>query len=432
MRFVKVLHVTEFRSDMLIERPIYLNKLIESRHNHMIKIVTGVRRCGKSYLLFMLYTQWLEQQGVDASHIIQIDLEDRRNKTLRDPDNLLAHIDGRMTDSDMYYIMIDEIQHVAEFEDVLNSYLKVRNADVYVTDSNARFLSKDVITTFRGRGDEIRVYPLCFREFMTVYNGSKERALDEYMTYGGMPQVLEHASETKKSEYLKGLFANTYIRDIKERYQIKNDEVMDNLLDVVSSSIGSLTNPTKLANTLTSIRHENINNKTTNSYLEYICDSFLMERVERYDVKGKRYIESPYKYYFVNLGLRNARLNFRQLEHTHMMENVVYNELRVRGFNVDVGVVPVLKRDENGKMTRSQLEIDFVCNQGSKRYYIQSAYRMPTEEKVQQEEASLRKVDDSFKKIVILGEDILVRRNDDGIITMSIYDFLLNPDSLDW
>ena len=328
--------------------------------------------------------------------------------------------------------MIDEIQHVAEFEDVLNSYLKVKNADVYVTGSNARFLSKDVITTFRGRGDEIRVYPLCFREFMTVYNGSKERALDEYMTYGGMPQVLEHVSETKKSEYLKGLFANTYIRDIKERYQIKNDEVMDNLLDVVSSSIGSLTNPTKLANTLTSIRHENINNKTTNSYLEYICDSFLMERVERYDVKGKRYIESPYKYYFVDLGLRNARLNFRQLEHTHMMENMVYNELRVRGFNVDVGVVPVLKRDENGKMTRSQLEIDFVCNQGSKRYYIQSAYRMPTEEKVQQEEASLRKVDDSFKKIVILGEDILVRRNDEGITTMSIYDFLLNPDSLDW
>ena len=432
MHFVKVLHVTEFRNGMQIERPIYLNKLIESRHNHMIKIVTGVRRCGKSYLLFMLYTQWLEQQGVDTSHIIHIDLEDRRNKALRDPDNLLAHIDGKMTDSNMYYIMIDEIQHVAEFEDVLNSYLKVKNADVYVTGSNARFLSKDVITTFRGRGDEIRVYPLCFREFMTVYDGGKERALDEYMTYGGMPQVLEHVSETKKSEYLKGLFANTYIRDIKERYQIKNDEVMDNLLDVVSSSIGSLTNPTRLANTLTSIRHENINNKTTNSYLEYICDSFLMERVERYDVKGKRYIESPYKYYFVDLGLRNARLNFRQLEHTHMMENVVYNELRVRGFNVDVGVVPVLKRDENGKMTRSQLEIDFVCNQGSKRYYIQSAYRLPTEEKVQQEEASLCKVDDSFKKIVILGEDILVRRNNDGIITMSIYDFLLNPDSLDW
>lgn len=417
---------------MLIQRPIYLKKLIESRHNHMIKIVTGVRRCGKSYLLFMLYTDWLKQQGVDTSHIIHIDLEDRRNKELRDPDNLMNYIDGKMTDNDMYYIMVDEIQLVAEFEDVLNSYLKIMNADVYVTGSNARFLSKDVITTFRGRGDEIRVFPLCFSEFMSVSENSKERALDEYMTYGGMPQILEYTAESKKSEYLKNLFENTYIQDIKERYHIKNDEVMDNLLDVVSSSIGSLTNPTKLANTLTSIRHENINNKTTHNYLEYICDSFLMERVERYDVKGKRYFESPYKYYFVDLGLRNARLNFRQLEKTHMMENVIYNELRVRGFNVDVGVVPVLKRDNDGKMIRSHLEIDFVCNQGSKRYYIQSAYSMPTEEKVEQEEASLRNVKDSFKKIVILGNDILVKRNEAGITTMSIYDFLLNPNSLEF
>lgn len=416
---------------MLVERPIYLNKLIESRHNHLIKIVTGVRRCGKSYLLFILYTEWLKRQGIDTSHILHIDLEDRRNKALRDPDNLMNYIDGKMTDSDMYYIMIDEIQYVAEFEDVLNSYLKVMNADVYVTGSNARFLSKDVVTIFRGRGDEIRVYPLCFKEFMAVYDGTKEKGLDEYMTYGGMPQLLEYSSEAKKSEYLKALFTNTYIKDIKERYQIKNDAVMENLLDIVSSSIGSLTNPTKLANTLTSIRHENINNKTTNNYLEYICDSFLMERVARYDVKGKRYIESPYKYYFVDLGLRNARVNFRQLEKTHMMENIIYNELRVRGFNVDVGIVPVLKRDENGKMIRSHLEIDFVCNQGSRRYYIQSAYRMPTEEKVEQEEASLRKVDDSFKKIVILGEDILVRRNEAGITTIGVYDFLLNPNSLD-
>lgn len=416
---------------MLINRPIYLNKLIESRHNHMIKIVTGVRRCGKSYLLFVLYTEWLKQQGVKSSHIIHIDLEDRRNKKLRDPDNLMNYIDIKMKDDDMYYIMVDEIQHVAEFEDVLNSYLKVLNADVYVTGSNARFLSKDVVTTFRGRGDEVRVYPLSFSEFMSVYDGTKELALDEYMTYGGMPQILEHSSEVKKSEYLKNLFENTYIRDIKERYHIRNDEVMDNLLDVVSSSIGSLTNPTKLANTLTSIRHENINNKTTNSYLEYICDSFLMERVERFDVKGKRYFESPYKYYFVDLGLRNARLNFRQLKTTHMMENVVYNELRIRGFNVDVGVVPVFKRDDDGKMTRSHLEIDFVCNQGSKRYYIQSAYRMITEEKVEQEEASLRNVDDSFKKIIIRGEDILVKRNEAGITTMSIYDFLLNLNSLE-
>lgn len=416
---------------MRINRPIYLNKLIESRHNHMIKIVTGVRRCGKSYLLFVLYTEWLKLQGVKSSHIIHIDLEDRRNKKLRDPDSLMNYIDFKMKDDDMYYIMIDEIQHVTEFEDVLNSYLKVLNADVYVTGSNARFLSKDVVTTFRGRGDEIRVYPLSFSEFMSVYDGTKELALDEYMTYGGMPQILEHTSEVKKSEYLKNLFENTYIRDIKERYNIRNDEVMDNLLDVVSSSIGSLTNPTKLANTLTSIRHENINNKTTNNYLEYICDSFLMERVERFDVKGKRYFESPYKYYFVDLGLRNARLNFRQLEKTHMMENIVYNELRIRGFNVDVGVVPVFKRDSDGKMTRTHLEIDFVCNQGSKRYYIQSAYRMITEEKVEQEEASLRNVDDSFKKIIIQGEDILIKRNEVGITTMSIYDFLLNLNSLE-
>lgn len=416
---------------MRINRPIYLNKLIESRHNHMIKIVTGVRRCGKSYLLFVLYTEWLKLQGVKSSHIIHIDLEDRRNKKLRDPDSLMNYIDFKMKDDDMYYIMIDEIQHVTEFEDVLNSYLKVLNADVYVTGSNARFLSKDVVTTFRGRGDEIRVYPLSFSEFMSVYDGTKELALDEYMTYGGMPQILEHTSEVKKSEYLKNLFENTYIRDIKERYNIRNDEVMDNLLDVVSSSIGSLTNPTKLANTLTSIRHENINNKTTNNYLEYICDSFLMERVERFDVKGKRYFESPYKYYFVDLGLRNARLNFRQLEKTHMMENIVYNELRIRGFNVDVGVVPVFKRDSEGKMTRTHLEIDFVCNQGSKRYYIQSAYRMITEEKVEQEEASLRNVDDSFKKIIIQGEDILIKRNEVGITTMSIYDFLLNLNSLE-
>lgn len=417
---------------MLIDRPIYLQKLIESRHNHMIKIVTGVRRCGKSYLLFMLYSEWLRQQGVDDAHIIHIDLEDRRNKALRDPDNLLAYIDGKMVDDSMYYIMVDEIQHVVEFEDVLNSYLKIMNADVYVTGSNARFLSKDVITTFRGRGDEIKVYPLCFREFMTAFDGTKERGLDEYLIYGGMPQTLEYTNATKKTEYLKALFTNTYIRDIKERYNIRNDELMDNLLDVISSSIGSLTNPTKLANTLQSVRHENVGNKIVSTYLEYICDSFLAERVSRYDVKGKSYFDTPYKYYFVDMGLRNARLNFRQSEPTHMMENIIYNELRVRGYNVDVGIVPVVVRDASGKQVRSQLEIDFVCNFGSKKYYIQSAYRMPDEEKIRQEEASLRKVDDSFKKIVIIGEDIVVRHNEAGITTLGIYDFLLNPNSLEF
>ena len=416
---------------MTIERPIYLQKLIESRHNHMIKIITGVRRCGKSYLLFMLYSEWLKGQGVDDSHIIHIDLEDRRNKPLRNPDNLLAYIDSKMVYKEMYYIMVDEIQHVVEFEDVLNSYLKIMNADIYVTGSNARFLSKDVITTFRGRGDEIKVYPLSFSEFMSVYDGTKERGLDEYMTYGGMPQIIEQVNPIKKSEYLKTLFANTYIRDIKERYQIRNDEIMENLLDVISSSIGSLTNPTKLANTLKSIRHENVSNKTVNNYLEYICDAFLTERVSRFDVKGKKYIDSPYKYYFIDMGLRNARLNFRQSEPTHLMENLIYNELRVRGYNVDVGIVPVATRNSEGRQYRSQLEIDFVCNLGSKKYYIQSSYRLPDENKIRQEEASLRKVNDSFKKIIVLGEDILVRRNEAGITTIGIYDFLLNPNSLD-
>ena len=416
---------------MIVNRPIYLQKLIESRHNHMIKIITGVRRCGKSYLLFILYDEWLKSQGVDDSHIIRIDLEDRRNISLRNPDRLLEYIDGKMVDDAMYYIMVDEIQHVAEFEDVLNSYLKIMNADVYVTGSNARFLSKDVITTFRGRGDEIRVFPLCFREFMSVYSGTKERGLDEYMTFGGMPQIMEYSNESKKSEYLKSLFANTYIRDIKERYGLRNDALMDCILDVISSSIGSLTNPTKLANTLQSVRHENVSNKTVSTYLEYICDAFLAERVFRYDVKGREYFDTPYKCYFVDLGLRNARLNFRQSEPTHAMENVIYNELRVRGYNVDVGVVPVVRRDSEGRQSRSQLEIDFVCNLGSKRYYIQSAYRMVDEAKIEQEEASLRRVDDSFKKIIIVGADILVRRSDAGITTMGIYDFLLNPDSLD-
>lgn len=423
--------MTQNSNTLIIARPIYLQKIIESRHNHLIKILTGVRRCGKSYLLFILYAAWLKEHGVDDSHIIQIDLEDRRNKALRDPDNLLNYIDSKMVDDSMYYIMIDEIQHVAEFEDVLNSYLKVMNADVYVTGSNARFLSKDVITTFRGRGDEIKVYPLCFREFMTVYSGSKEKGLDEYMTFGGMPQLTEYSNESKKSEYLKSLFANTYLRDIKERYNIRNDELMENLLDIISSSIGSLTNPAKLANTIQSVKHEAISNKTVSSYLDYICESFLTEKVSRYDVKGKSYFDTPNKYYFVDLGLRNARLNFRQSEPAHMMENVIYNELRVRGFNVDVGVVPIVTRDSEGKQNRVQLEIDFVCNLGSRKYYIQSAYRMPDEAKIKQEEASLRRVDDSFKKIVILGEDILVRRNEAGITTIGIYDFLLNPNSLD-
>ena len=416
---------------MRIERKLYLDKVVESRHNGMIKIITGVRRSGKSFLLFDLFADWLEAEGVSSDHIIKIDLENRRNKSLRNPDNLLEFIDSKMIDKEMYYILIDEIQLVDEFEDVLNSYLKIKNADVYVTGSNARFLSKDVITTFRGRGEEIKVFPLNFREFMSVTDKNTELAFEEFMTYGGLPQVLEYKSEERKAEYLKALFAETYITDIKERYNVKHDEELEILLDVISSNIGCLTNPSKLANTFQSEKKVKLSDKTIKNYLDYICDSFLVEKSQRYDIKGKKYIDTPYKYYFVDLGLRNARLNFRQLEKTHMMENIIYNELRVRGFNVDVGIVPLVIRDENGNQKRVSYEVDFVANKGNRRYYIQSAYRLDSDEKVAQEQNSLRNVDDSFKKIVIVGNPILVERDNNGITTMSVYDFLLKENSLE-
>ena len=416
---------------MIIKRPYYLQKLIECRHTRMIKAITGIRRCGKSYLLFELYSTWLTEQGVQADHIIKIDLEDRRNKALRNPDELLHHIDSQTKDNEMHYVMIDEVQLVDEFEDVLNSYLKMPNVDVYATGSNAKFLSKDVITAFRGRSIEIKVYPLSFKEFFFSFNGTKEKALDIYATYGGMPQVLEFNDEELKSDYLKNLYSETYIRDIKDRYCIKDDEVLENLLDFISSSIGSLTNPSKLANTFTSLKRESISRNTICKYLEYICDSFLVEKVLRYDVKGKKYIDTPYKYYFTDVGLRNARLNFRQLEPSHVMENIIYNQLRIRGFNVDVGIVPVVKRTPDGKQQRVTLEIDFVCNKGSRKYYIQSAYQMLNEDKIRQEEASLRRVDDSFKKIIIIGQDIIPRRDDVGITTIGIYDFLLKDNALE-
>jgi len=397
----------------------------------MIKIVTGIRRCGKSFLLSTLYANWLKDQGVDVNHIITINLEDRRNKKLRDPDVLLEYIDSFLTDDSMHYIMIDEIQHVSEFEDVLNSYLNMHNADVYITGSNAIFLSKDVITTFRGRGDEIKLYPLSFSEIFPYMGMSEERALPIYMLYGGMPQIYQKNTDREKSEYLKNLFTQTYIKDIFERHKIKNTEVLDELLNILASGIGTLTNPSKLVNTFESIRNEKVNRMTLTSYLEYICDCFIAEKANRYDVKGKRYIDSPSKYYFIDCGLRNARLNFRQTEPSHLMENLIYNELRIRGFNVDVGVVPIQRRTEDGNRTRVQLEVDFVCNLGSKRYYIQSAYRMPDEEKIKQEEASLMNIDDYFKKIIIVGEYMPVLRNNAGITIISIYDFLLKENSLD-
>ena len=416
---------------MEIKRDLYLQQLIDSRGNGMIKIITGIRRSGKSYLLFNIFTSWLKNQGVDEQHIIQVNLEDRRNNKLRDPDALLEHIDSQMTDKGQYYILLDEVQLVREFEDVLNSYLHIPNADVYVTGSNARFLSKDVITEFRGRGFEIRVKPLSFSEFFSVYEGSKQLALDEYMTFGGLPQICSITKEKSKSEYLKGLFEETYIRDIKDRYHVQKEDELSDLINIISSSVGSLTNPRKLANTFLSVKNERVSPETIKSWLECLCDSFLVSKAMRYDVKGKNYIDTPSKYYFSDLGLRNARINFRQDEKLHIMENVIYNELLVRGFNVDVGVVPIKVRNEEGKQKYSQLEIDFVCNQGSRRYYIQSAFRMESEEKVAQEQASLLKVNDSFKKIIVFGEECLVHRNEHGITTMSIYDFLLNENSLE-
>lgn len=415
---------------MVIKRDVHLKKLIDSKHNGMIKVVTGVRRCGKSYLLFNLFCHHLKEAGIAADHIIKVDLEDRRNKELRDPDALLRYIDSHMTDQQMYYILLDEVQHVNEFEDVLNSYLKIENADVYVTGSNSRFLSTDVITEFRGRGDEIKIAPLCFREFMSVYQGTREKGLEEYMLYGGLPKVLDYPTVERKIEYLKSLFKKTYLTDIKERYKIKNDDDLEELIDIVASSIGGLTNPSKLENTFQTVKHSNITHTTIKSYLDMLQDVFLIERSVRYDIKGRKYIDTPAKYYFSDLGLRNARINFRQYEETHLMENLIYNELRLRGMSVDVGVVVKNEKDVNGVSVRKQLEVDFVCNQGSQRYYIQSALRLPSEEKREQEVRSLKSINDSFRKFVIT-EDLISRYHDnEGITYMNIYEFLLDENSL--
>lgn len=414
-----------------IERNIYLERLVDSIGNGMIKIVTGVRRSGKSFLLFRLFAEWLQSQGIDDAHIIKVNLEDRLNKQLRDPDVLLNHIYSHILDDGHFYVLLDEVQMVPEFEDVLNSFLDKENVDVFVTGSNAKFLSKDVITEFRGRGEEIFMQPLSFGEFMSVYEGSYELGLDEYMTFGGLPQVLSYKTEKEKSNYLKGLFRKTYITDIVDRYGVRNTTELGELLDIVASCIGSLTNPTKIANTFASVKNVRITNETVQKWLEYLCDSFLVAKAVRYDVKGRKYIDTPSKFYFCDLGLRNARLNFRQTENTHLMENLIYNELIYRGYNVDVGVVVTEMKDEEGKRHKVQLEIDFVCNQGSKRIYVQSAYRLPTEAKQNQELFSLTKADDSFKKVVIVGEDQLVHRNDKGIVTMSLRDFLMDKDALD-
>ena len=415
----------------VVNRDIYLQKLIRSKHNGMIKVITGVRRCGKSYLLFNLFCEHLHSSGVDEDHIIKVDLEDRRNKSLCDPDKLLEYIDSRLTDDGQYYILLDEIQKVDEFEDVLNSYLKMQNVDVYVTGSNSKLLSKDIITEFRARGYEIKVRPLCFREYMSVYQGpSREQALLEYMTYGGLPQTLTMESAEEKEDYLKSLFTSTYIRDIKERYKIVNDADLEELIDVMASSIGGLTNPLKLQNTFKTVKQSSITFDTIKRYLDIMQDAFLIEKSVRYDIKGRKYIDTPAKYYFEDLGLRNARLNFRQIEETHLMENLLYNELRLRGLSVDVGQVVYNYKDEEGKSQRKVLEVDFVCNRGGKRYYIQSALILPTPEKVEQEQNSLLRIDDNFQKMIIVGGMTPTHINDNGIIIMNIYDFLLNENSL--
>lgn len=416
---------------MDIKRDKYLNDLINRMHNGIIKVVTGIRRCGKSYLLFNIFKNYLLEQGVPASHIIMIELDQRKNKKYRDPDVILDYIESLIEEDGQYYIMLDEVQMLQEFEEVLNSLLHIRNADVYVTGSNSKFLSKDVITEFRGRGDEIHIYPLTFKEFMEAYDGDMYHGWAEYVVYGGLPLTVTMKTEEQKISYLTNLFKETYLRDIIERYHIEKIQELEDLINILASSIGSLTNPPKLEATFKSVIQSTISLNTIRQYIEYLEDAFIINKANRYNVKGRKYIGTPLKYYFEDVGLRNARLGFRQVEETHLMENVIYNELRSRGYSVDVGMVEKRGVNKDGKEYRSQLEIDFVANLGSKRYYIQSAFSMPTEEKRIQEKASLVNINDSFKKIIVVKDIVNVTRDEDGITTMSIYDFLLKENSLE-
>lgn len=416
---------------MNIQRPLYLQKLINRRHNGMIKIITGLRRSGKSYLLFQLYKNYLLQQGVLLNHIITIDLEDYNQSTLHQPKNLLKHIDSQINSQDWHYIFIDEVQHLKQFEDVLNTLLKRGNLDVYVTGSNARFLSKDVVTTFRGRGDEIHIHPFSFQEFASAKSDTPyQELLREYMIYGGLPQLCAFATEEQKESYLKALFTETYLKDIRERYNILDDGDMEELIDIIASSIGSMQNPLKLQNTFKSVKQSNITSDTIKRYLDHLQDAFLIEKSLRFDIKGKRYISTPQKYYFEDLGLRNARLNFRQFEPTHLLENMLYNELRIRGFSVDVGQVITHQKDEKGVSQRQTLEVDFVCNRGNKRCYIQSAYSMPSYDKIQQELKSLMHIHDNFIKVIVTADLTPTHYMDNGVLVINLQDFLTKEDSL--
>lgn len=414
---------------MIIKRDIYLNKLINRQGNGLVKVITGPRRCGKSFLLFTLFRNYLIENGIKEDHIIEVMFDDEEYEELLDRHILRKYVKSRIKDNDPYYILLDEIQEVDGFERVLNSFMRISNADVYVTGSNSTLLSSEISTIFRDRGDEIRIFPLSFREFMSVYEGSKSEGWDEFFMYGGLPLVLSYKEPDDKAVYLTRLFARTYLTDIIDRHKIRSKDELDELVNILASAIGSLTNPSKLERTFKSEKHIDFNHQTINKYIGYLQDAYLISEAKRYDVKGKKYINTPFKYYFEDVGLRNARLNFRQTEETHIMENIIYNELRIRGFSVDVGVVPKYEEEE-GKTVKRTYEVDFVANKGSNRYYVQSALEMGTREKEDQEKKSLRSIRDSFKKIIVVKDDIRARHDDEGTTVIGLWNFLLDEDSL--
>lgn len=416
---------------MEIERNRYLNKLLERKENGLVKVITGIRRCGKSYLLFHLYRNKLLSFGVARDHIIDLALDDIVNIEYRDAYKLYTYVKNNIKDLDTHYVFLDEIQMMtSNFSDLVNGLLHIENLDIYVTGSNSKFLSSDILTEFRGRGDEIRIYPLSFAEFSSVYSNTRD-AWKDFYTYGGLPLILSRTTDELKAEYLISLFNNIYLNDIKERNNIKTDDELDILVDIVASATGSLTNPTKLANSFKSMSQKSLSDKTIKLYLDYLSEAFLIEKSLRYDVKGKKYIDTPAKYYFEDIGLRNARLNFRQQEENHIMENIIYTELRSRGYRVDVGVVETYETNASGKREHKLLEIDFIANKGDKKYYIQSAFEMSSTEKMIQEKKSLTKLNDFFKKIIIVKDDIKPRTDEQGILTIGIFDFLLDENILE-
>ena len=430
-------------NELVIKRNLYLNKLIRKKNNGSIKIITGLRRSGKSYLLNNLYYDYLLSEGVKQEQIIKLALDDDRNREYRDPDKLSAFLYSKIAnETDNFYFLLDEVQFAISDKEIkskepirlygiLNGLLRLKNVDVYITGSNSKFLSSDIATEFRGRGDVVHVNPLSFAEFYSAYkHGDKYDAWDEYSTYGGMPMLLTMETDEEKAEYLNNLFKNTYIKDIIEKNRLRGDVAIDTLIDVLASSIGSLNNPTKIAKTFVS-NGMNVSDKTVSTYIEYLLDSFLIRKTARYDIKGRKYINSPFKYYFSDIGLRNARINFRQQEQTHIMENIIYNELVMRGFNIDVGIIEHVVRTENDKRETKHLEVDFVCNKGNQRYYIQSAFSIPSAEKMAQEQASLDRIDDSFKKIIITQDRTKLWRNEKGYVIMNVLDFLLKENSLE-